>query len=230
MIDVEALPRSKVDALVYRVIPSRFPQVDLFERVSSPQDWDVLYSVESLTNPRLRDEAGDIRLVPLEDRVYGEGASWIMATFTHAPVDARGGRFNRDFGMYYCASDMAVAITESSFHRARFLRESRIEQTSLEMRMIRARLGPVSLHDVRHFTEHAIYNPNDYGAAQELGYSLRAARSYGVRYRSVRINGECYGVMRARALSDAIHWRYLRYHYDQGAIVKIESMDGSGRK
>lgn len=228
MIAIDTLPSSDVDELVYRIILSRYPQIGLFERVSSPQDWDVLYAVESLTNPRLRDEVGDIRLVLPEDRVYGDGASWIMAAFTHPPVDGRGGRFNWDFGIYYCAADEVVAIAESSFHRARFLRESRIEKTTQEMRIIRAQLGPVTLHDVRHLAGHSIYDPDDYHPAQELGYVLRDARSYGVHYRSVRAKGECYGVMRARALSDAIHWRYLRYHYEQGSVVEVES--GSGRR
>ena len=228
MIDIDTLPGSDVDEPVYRIILSRYPQIDLFERVSSPQDWEVLYAVESLTNPRLRDEVGDIRLVTPEDRVYGDGASWIMAAFTHPPVDGRGGRFNRNFGIYYCATDEAVAIAESSFHRARFLRESRIEQTTQDMRVLRAQLGDTTLHDLRQLTGHAIYHPDDYGDAQQIGYTLRDAKSYGVHYQSVRADGECYGVMRPKALSDAIHWRYLRYHYDQGSIVEVESLDGSG--
>ncbi|MCH8544227.1 MAG: RES family NAD+ phosphorylase [Alcanivorax sp.] len=230
MIPVETLPGSEVNEPVYRVILARYPQVDLFERVASPQDWEVLYAVESLTNPRLRDEVGDIRLVPPEDRVYGDGASWIMASFTHPPVDGRGGRFNRDFGIYYCAADEAVAIAESSFHRARFLRESRIGKATQEMRVIRAQLGPVTLHDVRHLGGQAIYHPHNYAEAQQLGYALRDARSYGVHYQSVRAAGECYGVMRPRALSDAIHWRYLRYHYDREAIVDVAYLDGNGKR
>ena len=100
--------------------------------------------------------------------------------------------------------------------------------------MIRAHLGPTTLHDVRHLAGHAIYHPDDYAEAQQLGYALRNAKSFGVHYQSVRTKGECYGVMRARVLSDAIHWRYLRYHYDQGTIVNVESLDGnsggSGRR
>ncbi|MEX2375625.1 MAG: RES family NAD+ phosphorylase [Dehalococcoidia bacterium] len=229
MNDIAALPRSEVNAPVFRVILSRYPQIHLFERVAGPADWEVLYAVESLTNPRLRDEVGDIRLVPPEDRVYGEGASWIMAAFTHTPVDGRGGRFNRDFGIYYCAAEEAAAIAESSFHRARFLRESRIDTATQDMRVIRAQLGPVSLHDVRHLAEHAIYDPIDYSESQQLGYALRDVRSDGIHYRSVRVEGECYGVMRPRALSDAIHWRYLRYHYEAGAIIEVEALDGQGR-
>ena len=230
MIDIETLPSSEVFEPVYRVILSRYPQISLFERVSSPQDWEVLYAVESLTNPRLRDEVGDIRLVPPEDRVYGDGASWIMAAFTHPPVDARGGRFNRDFGIYYCTADEDVAIAESSFHRARFLRESRIEKTTQEMRVIRAQLGPITLHDVRHLIGDAIYDPDEYAVGQQLGHALREAKSFGVHYQSVRAEGDCYGVMRPKALTDAIHWRYLRYHYDQEAIVEVESLNGSGKR
>ncbi len=228
MIDIDSLPESAVDEPVYRIILSRYPQVSLFERVSNPEDWEVLYAVESLSNPRLRDEVGEIRLVPAEDRVYGDGASWIMAAFTHPPADGRGGRFNRDFGIYYCAFDEQVAIAESSFHRARFLRESRIEKTCQDMRVIFARLGPATLHDLRQLTGHAIYHPDDYGTAQQLGRALRDAGSCGVHYRSVRAEGECCGVMRARALSGAVHWRYLRYRYEAGSIVEVESLDGSG--
>jgi hypothetical protein len=47
-----------------------------------------------------------------------------------------------------------------------------------------------------------------------------------MRYLSVRTDGECFGVMRPPALSDAIHWRYLRYHFDAGAITEVEALDG----
>ncbi len=225
--DPATLPISEVSERVYRVILSCYPRIDLFERVSKPEEWDVLYAVESLTNPRLRDEVGDIRLVAAEDRVYGDGASWIMAAFTHPPVDGRGGRFNKDFGVYYCSPAEAVSIAESSFHRARFLRESRIEAATQDMRVIRAHLGPSSLHDVRHLAGAAIYDPDDYTESQRLGSALRGTNSFGVHYRSVRTDGECFGVMRPRILSDAIHWRYLRYHYRKGEIVEVESLGGS---
>jgi len=211
VIDLATLPGSPVDLPVYRVVSARYPQVNLFERVADPRDWGLLYQVESLTNPRLRDEAGNIRLVPLADRVSGEGASWIMAPFTHPPADGRGGRFNRDFGVWYCAAEEAVAIAESAFHRQRFLRESRIKAATLEMRLLRAWLGPATLHDLRQLAGHAIYDPDDYGAGQALGRELRAAGSNGLHYLSVRMAGECFGVLRPRVLSGAGHWRYLRY-------------------
>ena len=227
MIDISKLPSTEVSASVYRIISSRYPQIDLFGRVSNRQAWGVLYEIESLTNPRLRDEVGDINLVRPQDRVYGDGASWIMAAFTHPPVDGRGGRFNRDFGIYYCTCDLEVAIAESSFHRVRFLRESRIKTTFLKMRVIRARLGPAIVHDVRQLAGHAIYDPDDYGESQQLGRSLRSADSFGIHYLSVRADGECFGVLRPKVLSDVLHWRYLRYHYGNGSIIEVEHLDGS---
>ena len=95
-----------------------------------------------------------------------------MAAFTHPPVDGRGGRFNRDFGMFYCSSDEKVSVAESSYHQARFLVESRIKETRVQMRVIHAHLGPTDLHDLRNLKRHAIFDRNDYRAAQSLGDSL----------------------------------------------------------
>jgi hypothetical protein len=46
----------------WRIIPSRFAPIQLFERVADPGDFEAVFAVEALTNPRLRDEVGDIRL------------------------------------------------------------------------------------------------------------------------------------------------------------------------
>ncbi len=209
---------------VYRIIPGRYPQIDLFERIASPEAWEVLFEIESLTNPRLRDEVGDIRLVPEEDRIFGPGSSWIMAAFTHPPVDGIGGRFNRDFGVFYCSPSVAVCTAESTYHQARFLQESHIDSETMEMRVLQVRLLPVVLHDIRQLHDERIYHPTDYTASQALGRRLKDERSHGIRYRSVRHRGECVAVLRPPALSDARHMRYLRYHYRDGVIVSVDNV------
>ena len=74
----------------YRIIPSRFPPISLFEAVADPADLEAVYAIEAMTNDRLRDEAGELSLVPPEDRVSGPGSSPIMAAFTHLnPVGDR---------------------------------------------------------------------------------------------------------------------------------------------
>ena len=52
MIDINTLPGSEVNEPAYRVILSRYPQISLFERVSGPKDWDVLYAVEVADKPQ----------------------------------------------------------------------------------------------------------------------------------------------------------------------------------
>ena len=102
-----------------------------------------------------------------------------------------------------------------------FFRESRIAESIEELRVIRAWLGPVTLHDVRHLEGSAIYDSDDYSEAQRLGQALRRRRSSGLHYQSVRADGECFAVMRPNALSDAVHRRYLRFRFAEGEITEV---------
>ena len=77
----------------WRVIASRYPPIRLFERLTpDPAVWDALIALEQLTNPRVRDEVGEIALVSPDERVSGPGASYVMAAFTH--VNPNGSRFS----------------------------------------------------------------------------------------------------------------------------------------
>src|SRR5690349_6442024 len=105
----------------FRVISSRYPTIHLFERLADPADWEALYAIESLTNPRLRDEIGDVELVPREERAFGPGGSVIMAPFTH--LSPTGSRFaDATFGAFYAAPQLATSIAETCHHSEIFLR------------------------------------------------------------------------------------------------------------
>jgi hypothetical protein len=68
----------------YRIVPSRFPPVGVFDRIADPADLEALYEIEALTNPRLRDELGALRMVPKERRVSGAGSTPIWNS--HWPI------------------------------------------------------------------------------------------------------------------------------------------------
>jgi len=70
----------------YRIIPSRFPPIGLFEAVADPADLEAVFRIEAMTNDRLREEVGELTLVPAEDRVAGPGSSPIMAAFTRQAI------------------------------------------------------------------------------------------------------------------------------------------------
>jgi len=205
-----------------RVVPSRFPPIGLFERVADPADYDAVFAIESLTNSRLRDEVGELSLVPPGDRVSGAGASWLMAPFTH--IASTGGRFSTDsFGAYYCARTLETAVAETRYHRERFLRATREQAIELDMRVIVARLD-ATLHDLRGLGAERpeLFSPTDYGASQTLAARLRAAGSWGIAWESVRHpGGECAAVLRPPALSSPRQAQHLAYVWDGEQIVHV---------
>src|ERR1700722_16484219 len=119
-----------------RVIASRFPPINLFERVSTdPRVWEVLIELEQLTNRRVRDEVGTIHLVPAERRVAGPNASWVMAPFTH--INVLGSRFsNGAYGVYYAARHLETAIRETAYHFGRFATNANDPPRREDMRVL----------------------------------------------------------------------------------------------
>lgn len=221
--EVELLPQRRVRwRACYRTIPSRFPPIDLFERVADPDELDAVIALESLTNDRLRDEVGEIRLVPAEERVTGPGAGYIMAAFTHTPPG--GGRFSDErHGAYYAAQTLATSIAETSYHRARFMAATKQAPMHLDMRVLVAELD-ARLHDLRGMRAMLpdIYDPDSYGASQVLARRLHAAGSDGVAYDSVRHEGgRCVAVFRPRRLKNCREVQYLTYVWDGERIAEV---------
>jgi hypothetical protein len=215
----------------WRIVPSRFPPIALFERVTDPDDLEAICELESLTNPRLRDEAGDIRLVPPEDRVSGPGASVIMAAFTH--LNPEGSRFTDGTdGVFYAANGLATAIAETRHHRERFMRATAQPRMELDMRVYLVDLDG-DLHDLRgqKTAQPLLYHEENYAAGQHLARSLRKQGSNGIAYDSVRREGgECAAVFRPRLLSDARQERHLCYVWDGRRIATVyekRDLDGS---
>lgn len=191
--------------------------------------------IEGLTNDRLRDQIGEISLVPVEERVFGAGTTPIMAAFTHP--NPSGSRFtDGSYGVYYAAKNVDTAIVETRFHKERFLQATHEDAIEFDMRSYASDINS-ELHDIRGQQENAaaIYDPNpaQYGAAQGLAKSLRAGGSNGIVYDSVRDEGgECVAIFRPRVLSPAVPGKHFCYVWDGREIcdiyVKAAYKRGSG--
>jgi hypothetical protein len=205
-----------------RIIPSLYPAIELFERVAKPQDLDAVHAIESMFNPRLRQQVGELSIVPPEDRVVGPGAGYIMAAFTHISPD--GSRFsNGTYGVFYAAQREATAIAETRHHRERFMRATRQARCELDMRVLNVCVK-AALHDLRGMRGilPEIYRPDDYRASQLLGGALRAGGATGVVYDSVRHDGgKCVGVFRPRVLSQCKERKHLRYLWNGERISDV---------
>ena len=206
---------------VYRIVPSRFPPVSLFDRITAPGDLEAVFAVEAMTNDRLRQEVGQISLVPVEDRVVGPGSTPIMAAFTHLNPD--GGRFtDSTYGALYGGLTIDTAIAETRYHREEFLAATEAGRPiDVDMRVYLARLDGV-LHDVRKGAPAAIHDPDDYSASRTLGRRLRAEGSNGIIFNSVRDeDGTCVAVFRPRLLSECRQERHLTYQWNGERISSI---------
>jgi hypothetical protein len=204
----------------HRLIASRYPTVGLYDTIADPADLDAVFAIEALTNPRIRDEIGQLQLVPPEERVSGAGSTVIMAAFTH--LNPEGSRFSDgSYGVYYAAHAIETAIAEVSHHRARFLSRTREPAMDVDMRAISAHLE-AELHDLRGLGKRgaALLDPDDYAAPQALGRRLRDAGSWGVQFPSVRhAGGLCVGVFRPKALRNARTGAHIALHWDGARIT-----------
>ena len=206
----------------YRIIPSRFPPISLFETVADPADLAAVYEIEAMTNDRLREETGALSLVPPEDRISGPGTSPVMAAFTHINPD--GDRFtDGSYGAFYAGLSLETAIAETRHHRIQFLQATAEPAQELDMRVYAADLD-AALHDIRAMRESQplLYHPASYAVSQQVARELRDAGSDGIVYQSVRHDGgECAAVFRPRLLSACRQERHLCYVWDGVTIGTV---------
>ena len=206
----------------WRIIPSRFPPIQLFERVADPDDLEAVFELDALTNPRLRDEAGDIEIVPPEDRTSGPGTTIIMAAFTH--LNPNGSRFSDGtYGVFYAANDMDTAIAETKHHREQFLGATSQAPMELDMRVYLVDLDG-DLHDLRGQKDvrSPVYHNENYAAGQLLAKTLRETGSNGIACDSVLwTGGECVAVFRPPVLSNARQGRHLCYVWNGRRVKSV---------
>lgn len=201
----------------WRVIASRYPPINLFERlIADTAVWDALIALEQLTNSRVRDEVGDIALVPPDERVSGPGANYVMAAFTH--LNPTGSRFSDgSFGVYYAAAALETAIAETVFHFEVFARDSADPPRSEDFRVL---VGAVTaeFEDVAALPAAqrvSILDSESYAASQAYAKEIRPAGANGVAYPSVRrAGGHCISVFRPRAVGIPHQERHLKYHWN----------------
>ncbi|RFU48804.1 RES family NAD+ phosphorylase [Paraburkholderia sp. DHOC27] len=213
----------------FRVIPTRFPAVNLFDRVADPEDFEALYALEAMTNDRLRTEIGELDLVPREERRFGPGYGPIMAAFTH--LNPLGSRFSDgSYGVFYCARSRATAIAETRYHTGKFLAATAEAPMRQQMRLytVSAEGEVVDVRDDASLDQ-GVLSPNDYHAGQALGRAARAAGAPGIAYPSVRdAGGQCLAAFKTTLLRDCHHAAYLEYNWNGKAVDAVFELNQVG--
>ncbi|MFU0504799.1 RES family NAD+ phosphorylase [Pseudaminobacter sp. NGMCC 1.201702] len=170
----------------FRLIPSRFPPVGLFDSVATAADLAVVMELVGWTNDRLVKERID--RLPQAEWVYGRpNASVVMAAFLH--VAPTGMRFNgAELGAWYAAGDLATAAAEVGHHLRRETFARQLPEIRRTYRAYVARIDGdyVDLRGQR-AARSELYDPASYAASQAFGEKVRASGSDGILYESVRL-------------------------------------------
>jgi len=216
----------------YRVIPTRHPAINLFDRVASSRDFEALYALEAMTNDRLRTEIGELDLVPKDERRFGAGYGPIMAAFTH--LNPGGSRFSDgNYGVFYCAQSRRTAIEETRYHSALFLAHTNEPPMRQQMRLYSVQAkgdvldvrGDLAMAGI----DSAILSASSYVAGQALGREARAAGAPGIVYPSVRDQeGQCLAAFRTTLLRDCRHAAFLEYEWNGETVAHVYEMNKVG--
>lgn len=213
----ESVPSRRIRwKATHRLIPTRYPPISIFERVAPPEDFDLLYKLEDLTNPRLREEAGDISLVPASKRVTGEGASLVMAPFTHVSKDRQTRFSDGTYGVYYAGHEFETALREVAFHVGRFFGKTADPAHSEDYRALQGSIDK-KLHDIRRGSWAHLLDPSvgSYPAPQAFAKALRGAGSNGIAFPSVRHpGGECIAAFWPNVISIPIQAKHIKFQWD----------------
>ncbi|MGH7023442.1 MAG: RES family NAD+ phosphorylase [Caulobacteraceae bacterium] len=169
----------------FRLIPSRFPPLGLFDTVATAADLAAVMELAGWTNDPLVAER--VARLPENDWVYGRAnASIVMAAFLH--VAPGGMRFNgADLGAWSASAALNTAVVEVAHHLRREAVARGVAHVRRNFRTYTSALAGSYL-DIRgqQLVRPDIYASDSYTASQALGESIRAAGGAGLIYNSVR--------------------------------------------
>jgi hypothetical protein len=194
----------------YRLIPSRFPPIGLFDTVATTADLSAVMELVGWTNDRII--ADRIDRLPQHEWVYGvANASIVMAAFLH--VAPGGMRFNGpELGAWYAAADIRTAAAEVGHH---LRREAVARSLATMTRTYRAYTATLlgDYLDIRgqQSTHPDIYASERYDASQILGERVRKSGGAGLLYDSLRYRkGVNVVAHRPRNITDIVQTDHFR--------------------
>lgn len=173
----------------FRLIPSRFPPVGLFDTVTTAADAQAVMELAGWTNDRLA--ADWLARLPESHWVYGRpNSSVIMATFLHSAPE--GMRFNGpELGAWYASTEIETVAAEVGHHLRREALARNAPTMSRTYRTYCATLLGEDYRDIRTLqsAQPDIYRSDSYAASQRFGETVRAEGKAGILFGSLRRRG-----------------------------------------
>ncbi|UVK99880.1 RES family NAD+ phosphorylase [Pseudomonas sp. B21-048] len=219
-----ALPGEQLQA--YRLVNSKFPPIALFDDVADADEFDVLYQIQALTNPRLQNELGRLELILRAQIPFGiPGCSYATAPFTH--INPAGSRFSDgSFGVLYLAASMETALAEVQHHQNQYW--SKVQGLNYErfvFRGLSCTFVDEAMRDAVSIPMNdPIYDPVDYTHSHRLGKAIKEAGWRGLRYNSVRMPGNyCWALMTPKPVCSVIQAAHYEMIWN-GQITSVNKV------
>ena len=191
----------------YRLVNSKFPPIAIFDDVASAEEFEAIFELQALTNPRLRNTLGDLNLVPSQEIPFGiAGCAYAVAPFTH--VNPAGSRFSDgSYGVLYTADGPTTALREVAYHQEFYWKNvPELHFDRIVLRALICNFDEEGLVDgLVVDAADPIYSPSSYAASQALGRALRDQGVRGLRYRSVRSSeATCWGLFSPNSMKSIV--------------------------
>ena len=203
----------------FRIIYSRCPSVELYEGIAEERNYDILNEIESLTNPRVREEENITTIIPEEDRYTGKHPALVNAPFLHHSTDKPSRFSDGTFGVFYCADSEECAIEETKYHSLKFYEATNEHSAVAQMRLLTGELDDTLLADITSAENPDLYSTIDYTASQKFGLEIKNSGGDGIKYRSVRRqNSLCYAVFKPKVIKSIKDSKFYEYIFKDGQI------------
>lgn len=212
----------------YRLIPSRFPPVFLYERVASQSALAAITAVEDLTNPRIQAKRHLVGASGV-DESSPKLQNWNHAAFTYLHPE---GTWLLDpfFGALELSDSLQTALAVSVKKRELFLSRTNEPPLDLDMRVLCTSVSGM-FADLRNL-DPILTQTARWRIGQEL---LQAGENGALFTCPVRKAGRCLAVFNGDVLNRSVqaeHFRFVWdgvriksvYRFDKGETIKAEEL------
>jgi hypothetical protein len=208
---------------VYRLIPSRFPPVNVYLGLLPDERLEELVAVENLTNPRLRSQE---RIAPTLEGSAADARlqNWNLAPFAYGNPDGAL-FFGEERPCLEVSLDRQTALAVSVAKRETFLASTREAPIGLDMRLLSTPVDGL-FWDLRGLASPA--GGLDKAERRRIGASA-PPQAQGLLYRPAeRPSGACLAILTGEVLKRSNQSAHFRYVWDGACIVRLYAFERGG--
>lgn len=219
---IERVELTAVNQTWYRLIPSRFPPIRVYDRIVANDQHDAVVELEVLTSPRVRSRERLIGIGALDD------ASPRLQNWNHAPftyLNPEGSvLFRASIAALELFDTLQTALAVSVARRERFLKNTRMPKLGLDMRVLTTRVTGKFV-DLR-----GGILPENRSERWAIGDQLREAQADGALFRCPERSGaSCLAVLNGGVLDRSVQADHFRFVWDGERVSSLYSFSGEGK-